>query len=853
MLTVQEAGEAVFAMCDAAGFWRPTMFVFSGGGLHVYWCMTEAIPQARWQPLAQALQRICQLHHLKFDASVTIDAARILRPPESFNYKTGSPRPVTMQMLGPVYTEDQLQQALEPHGALRVVQTAHEPSATNAAFMSGLDDAGAGPVDLESLADAGCGVIKEALDTGGRTHAEPLWNLLMLAASFDTDPDEMAQWIGEQHPDYTPEDTAKKLEEKRRARAQNPNIGWPTCASFSGVSSICQTCPHFAAGKTPFHLRPKPGANPYTTSNNVNGAPLPHDYYRTADGMVWTKIKVKDDVIDVPVCKYPIINGFLSADGHALILETTIERGPAFVELPISTMGTWQTLNVPLGIAKISLPKLQRETFREFVVAWLHKLQEMQGASRLKSAPNGWTTGGKFVFDATAYGPGTAEPVFVDPKSRMSAYKPVGNKQPWIDAAKLVTQQKSPELNALLASSFAAPLIELTGQSGAIMSAFSPASGCGKSTSLKVAQGVWGHPKLGVNSLKDTDNAVFAKLAALRNLPLYWDELHLEADAAEFAKTVFRITQGRDKARLDRNATMRDTHEFASLVVACSNVSIADKLAQRTKDGPAGMLRCFEFKVPDLTVTMAAGVADEIIDKLRNNHGVIGIEYAKFLGENYALVKQMVLAARQHLSGRLQLSSSERFFECIGATLITGAQLANHLGFTNIDVAQLDKFICDTILHQRSDRQDQITDTRSFDGVESVVDLLIREGRNNFMIVSDHVSLQGGAALENNMLHGPHERVQGPWAQFGFKDRVLRVVRSEFRRWLIAKGYSPSFVIDEMGKRLSNGVTPVKTRAALGVGTASFDATAYATRPLTYDFNLYCLVASSGSPAQSTP
>ena len=825
------------------------MFVFSGGGLHVYWCMTEAIPQARWQPLAQALQRICQLHHLKFDASVTIDAARILRPPESFNYKTGQPRPVTMQMLGPVYTEDQLQQALQPHGALRVVQTAHEPSATNAAFMSGLDDAGAGPVDLESLADAGCGVIKEALDTGGRTHSEPLWNLLMLAASFDTDPDEIAHWLGENHPGYTPEDTEKKLEEKRRARAQNPNIGWPTCSSFSTVSSICQTCPHFAAGKTPFHLRPRAGPNPVLPT--ATGTPLPQGYYRTANNYVWTTIATKTGTIDVPVLDYPILDAYLRTDVYGLVMKMTINASDEFIEVPCTSMPTWQSVAAAISPFGLAFTNKQRDLFREFVVAWLHKLQQMQNLPRIRAASAGWE-GETFVFANHAYGPaGAVEEVFVDPKIHAPGYSTKGVLQPWKEAAKMITDQGSPELDMLLATSFAAALIELTGQSGAIVSAFSPSSGCGKSTAIKVGQGVWGHPRKGVNMLADTDNAVFAKLAAIRNLPLYWDELHVEEDIIKFSQILFRITHGREKARLDRNATMRQTNEFSSLIIACSNSSLADKLALRGKNTSAGTLRCFEFQMPDLKSKLSPSVVDAMVDRLRENHGVAGVEYARVISENKDKTKAMVMAARQHFETKLTLNTSERFLAIVAATTFVGAMLANHAKLTEFNLTKLEQFLCDAILRQRRERTESIMDTRTNDGAGDLVSKLLHEGRNKFLIISDHVVTPGYNYNPINNLHGSHDRVQAPWAQFGTTDNRLRVLQREFKSWLLANGYSPSSVVEALSKQFAQG--PVSTRSTIGAGTTLFGSLVNAGRPRTFDFVIPSPSASSGSPAQSTP
>src|SRR5690606_28476387 len=125
------------------------------------------------------------------------------------------------------------------------------------------------------------------------------------------------------------------------------------------------------------------------------------------------------------------------------------------------------------------------------------------------------------------------------------------------------------------------------------MSAFSKASGIGKSTSLKVAQAVWGDPVKAVQSLSDTQNAVMNKLGEIRSLPLYWDELKTEDDTKKFVNITFQTTQGKEKARMSRSVTQREPGSWQTLLVSASNDSLLDYVIGRTNMTTAGIYRVF--------------------------------------------------------------------------------------------------------------------------------------------------------------------------------------------------------------------------------------------------------------------
>jgi hypothetical protein len=97
--TVQEAWAALKDFYRVVGLPRPSAMVASGGGLHVYWISKTPLTLDQWRPLAVGLKNAALKHGLRCDACCTIDAARILRVPGTWNCKTEPKRPVKLLTL----------------------------------------------------------------------------------------------------------------------------------------------------------------------------------------------------------------------------------------------------------------------------------------------------------------------------------------------------------------------------------------------------------------------------------------------------------------------------------------------------------------------------------------------------------------------------------------------------------------------------------------------------------------------------------------------------------------------------------------------------------------------------------
>ena len=82
------AAAALKAFMKATGLPRPTLIVATGGGgVHVHWVLDRALKVADWLTLAAALKNATKQHGLITDEGVTADAARILRVPDTVNWK----------------------------------------------------------------------------------------------------------------------------------------------------------------------------------------------------------------------------------------------------------------------------------------------------------------------------------------------------------------------------------------------------------------------------------------------------------------------------------------------------------------------------------------------------------------------------------------------------------------------------------------------------------------------------------------------------------------------------------------------------------------------------------------------
>lgn len=89
----EQAMRELARFLKATGLPRPSIYVNSGRGIHVYWALVRDVPVAEWKPVSAALKAKCEELGFNADPTSTADPARVLRAPGSLNRKGEMPIP----------------------------------------------------------------------------------------------------------------------------------------------------------------------------------------------------------------------------------------------------------------------------------------------------------------------------------------------------------------------------------------------------------------------------------------------------------------------------------------------------------------------------------------------------------------------------------------------------------------------------------------------------------------------------------------------------------------------------------------------------------------------------------------
>ena len=828
--TLEEAIGAVAEFVKAAGLPPPSALIATGGGLHCYWISKTPLTPFEWQPYAEGLKALALTHNLRCDAGVTTDCARILRVPGTFNHKQEPLRPVRVLGLAPAEKDYDFKNTFAALAALSPPTRVSSPL-----FIEGPQEKAAAFVTLpqESLAEGighdetplvidnivrGCAFIKDALKTGGAEYSQPMWNLTTLAATFMEDGHALAHKMGEKHPTYTSESTEALWERKNKER-KDRGLGWPSCKAIQASGcGACVTCPHFAAGKSPLNLGERTAeakatlALPFaavTTLADVDDEPidLPFGYVLNDDNLVCKVEEQKgkkgepSTTIVTPIFHTTITKPWVQDNPKAFNFITSTDKGnskPVSIKLELMVHGTemWKLLQ---GQGVIPDPKYTSECLR-FLMSFLSKLQKAKSAAQ--SLPFGWWTGPDgnphgFVYGGTVMkDDNTESPAGFGAVKTREIYKPTGTVQPWLDACKMVTDQKRPELDAIIAASFAAPLFTVTGEYSGFLSAWGT-SGPGKSTATKVGLAVWGHPKLAKEVALSTARSIIAKMGDLKNLPVYWDEIKDERAQKSVFDVLFSGTEGVGPGRLTSQIEQRDRTDWQTMITICSNLSFIDYVVKNQPTTDAGIYRVFEYKVGDHVEGAPGRIstmeASRITQKLETNYGVMGLMYAKTLGSDPAAIDKFTKEFVEAFAKEVNQTGPERYWPAICGTLLAGATLANMLGAT-IDVMALHDFLVVKYMENRERRISEATAGGGLMNTEEALTGFLRE-HSGRTLYTDTFPTGRGRPPAISIIWAPKlDAGKGITVQWSVQSRMLRVSRLKFVEYLTFRQVAPSAI-----------------------------------------------------------
>ncbi len=741
--TMQDAWAAISAFIKKVGLPQPSALVNSGGGLHIYWISDVCLSPTEWRPFAEGLKQLLLTEGVKCDTGLTTDDVRILRVPGTHNHKYDPPRPVQLLHLGKDYNfanDLSFLKSVPPAAQQPGNVIATEPDVLDASFTAAAMDpafaalananAGAlaagiqqtGPmlVDPKPIFKE-CGFLRHALAVGGADYDNPLWNLSVLCTAFMEHGDVFAHEISKGHAAYTAADT-QALYDRKVADRHDRGIGYPSCAAIAGAGcKSCATCPHFAKGKSPLNLRPAPAPGGPGLTATVKGATspagtalqLPFGYDVDQDGII-NQIEDKTDkegnVSEIwrPLFMCRISNPWVQKDPDIIHFQVSYDKGNTVWTSVRHEDWCGQGYEKKLALAKIKYDPDNKTRLEKFFMSWLSKMHDAAVAQTAQAfgwyyeagALRGFAYGGFIHKDD-----GTSAQAGLTDRQTQKRFQPIGQIKPWYDACSYITMQKRPELDTVLAVSFAAPLMAMSGVTGAMVSAWGT-SGVGKTYALEVGAAVWGHPKESKEVTSTSWKSVEKRLSSTVNLPVLWDEITNEA-AQKNAMEVLMLTSGGVKGgKLNQNTDQREKGTWSTLLSINSNLCFKEFVAKQQATHTAGVNRVFEYQIlPPTTQTgrVSPSTAGQALLELHHNYGNVGLEYAKMLGRNHVAIQAQMNRTLHDLETKLQPTEEDRFWIGIVAALLVGAELANRLN-VGIDLPAMEKFLIDTFHLNRTGR-----------------------------------------------------------------------------------------------------------------------------------------------------
>jgi hypothetical protein len=217
--TTAEALQELARFCSFVKLGMPTKIVYSGsGGFHVHWCSREVMDHPTWHQLSHALQAACFAFGFTVDGKVTTDAARVLRIPDTHNWKIGTiGKSVTLGYDGTAYDLQFLTSTLarffSPYSVVSARMGGNTTPRANFVWASTVPIrkpkirdpkwaaiGGSAKVPLPDILRGACNWIRHVAKVHGKDQIEPLWREALAVAYYTEEGRALAHVLSNQHP-----------------------------------------------------------------------------------------------------------------------------------------------------------------------------------------------------------------------------------------------------------------------------------------------------------------------------------------------------------------------------------------------------------------------------------------------------------------------------------------------------------------------------------------------------------------------------------------------------------------------------------------------------------------------------
>lgn len=811
--------------CKETGLPKPTL-TSSGGGVHVYWTLTEEIASDDWRQHAAKLRAIARHHGLLADPSRTTDTASVLRVAGTFNLKDrNNPRKVRVLIEGKTTPTGvflkKLQDEVTSSGlTVRDLPTAHVQDASGLGSNLDGDDFDGPQVGMKALITT-CNQVRDYLRAKGNV-SEPFWYHMLNLVRFTEDGSKNAHKVSAGHPGYNFDDTEKKI-----AQLQGKNVKPTTCYKLAEVNGDrpCEGCAFAGRVKNPLMAArfkdpaPRPivqkvvGAHTLTTT--VPDAPAPFE--RLKDGRIARIATNKEgDEIHMVILGhdlYPlrrVRNGERKSEQQ--IWRTDLPRQGAH-EFMLDADALYDRRKFVAAVSNEGLypEPANVEHLQGYMVAYISKLQQ-EADAEAQCNHLGWLDEDKTQWimpDKILMPDGSAKPAMLSEQAEASTetIHKKGTLERQVELLRFYNDPGYVASQFFVMASLGAPLFFATGQHGVVLNATGE-TGASKSTTLYTGASLWGVPNLyainGTNS-GATTRARNERVSVLANLPVMVDEI-TNLPSKEAVDLAMGVTQPGHRIRLDNKGVERKKKGGykATIMLTTANSSLHNLLSQDNASGTAGSMRVFEVFFKKLGLH-AKPDADRYLAELQENYGHVGDAFMAYIVTHRDAVVERVRTEMARIDTECRIEGGERFWSATMAAALVAGRIAFELGLLPYDVELVRHWL---VKKQLAYMRNTVVDNY-VTPLGQIMDYL--ETINSKMVIL-------GAPFQNNdipnVLQKPHGELL---AHFDTGSKTMWVLKKGFRDYCAKSGANSHKIMLDLTEQ--GVISNPSIKKVLGSGT----------------------------------
>jgi hypothetical protein len=845
--TQASALDALRIFVKATGLPRPTI-INSGRGVHVYWTLKETIGYNDWKPTAEALKKFCASYNLSADPAVTADAARILRVPDTLNFKDNPPKPVSVlvesqpvefarfKTLIGIEDEDD-----EPQGLFGGDSPPRRPIDATTRALMGNSVSRFGTIMRKSAEGEGCAQLLRIYKEQ-ETVEEPLWRAGLSIAINCEDGEKAIHKISNQHSAYDPHETFNKA----RALLEKPY----KCATFSSINAEpCHDCPHKGKITSPIQIgsriaEAKAEDNIVVMHNavleeevTVEIPDYPYPYFRGKNGGVykrgWGKDEKGEDQKDELIYEYDfyVVKRLNDPDtGESLWMRLHMPKdGIREFSAPLSSVLSKDRLREVLAYQGVTAYNKRLDLLMGYITKWVQELQHLTEAEKARQQFGWHEDDTKFIVGNREI---TASGVNYSPSSNATAevasyYTKKGVVSEWKKVANIYAAPGNEVRAFTLFAGFGSALFKFTKLNGAIIHLTNNGSGVGKTTIQLMVNSIWGRPVEPLMNQEDKYLARMHRISVLGNLPGTIDELTNMGDE-EVSAMAYAITHGRGRNRMQSqsNAERSNSLRWNLIAITSGNKSLYDQL-YNLKDFPEGeLMRVLEFAVAK-NDSLTKAESDAMFNPMYENYGVAGEIFIRYVIANLPEVQRLLANIQRKFDKAAGFTQRERFWSATAACALVSGIITKKLGLHDIDVSKVYEWAVATLSRMRVEvRSDGMTPL-------SRIGMFLNEKNNNMLIINSTVDKRSG------LLEAPIREPRGElMTRFEPDKKLLFISTKALREWCSENQISYKMLCEDLQK---NKITTGVLKKSLSKGSDI-------TTPSVFALVIDCSVATDLDP-----